>query len=216
MSGDHVWLARNKRGWSPGLYEGWFTHNLFQAAIRAKEQEAFFGGLLRAVRIDHDVLELGPGTGLYTVPLAGACRSVVAIDSSSAMLEHLSRRLADASAANVEARLGCATELGPPATTYDGFLAAGVFNYLPDLPRVLRDLTDRLRPGGWAVFSVPLSGFGGRVYRATERISGHRVWTYDPAEITRLSSAAGLEVSRLGRAGMSRAGMTLVVEARRA
>lgn len=167
------------------------------------------------MRQSHDVLEIGPGTGLYTMPLAGACRSVVAVDSSSAMVRFLTESAAAAGIVNVTPVEGCATELASDGPPYDGFLAAGVFNYLPDLPPVLTALTTRLKPGGWAVFSVPLTGFGGRIYRVSERLSGHRIWTYSPEQITEISHGAGLEVRGLSRAGVSRAGMTLVEEASR-
>jgi SAM-dependent methyltransferase len=212
---DALWLKRNKRGWSPRLYEGWFTHNLFQAAIRTKEQEALYGALLRAVRKSHEVLEIGPGTGHYTVPLAAACHRVTAVDSSPAMLDHLRQRMLGEGLDNTVTLEGCATALPLEDAEFDGFLAAGIFNYLPDLPPVLVDLAARLRPGGWAIFSVPLSSFGGHVYRASERLSGHRIWTYTPAEIETMAVAAGLCDLRLSRVGVSRTGMAMVVEGRR-
>lgn len=209
------WIARNRRGWSPRLYETWFERNPMQAAIRASEAQAFLGALLGRVRPEDHVLEVGPGTGHYTTVLARAAASVCAIDSSEAMLGYLRARLDAGGVSNVALAHGCATQLTATEPGYDGFFAAGVFNYIPDLKQTLSALAAQVRPGGWAVFSVPRSGFGGRLYRASERLSGRRVWTYTPEEITRLAAECGLTVETTAGAGLSRKGMTLVVGARR-
>lgn len=208
------WIVRNRRGWSPKVYEIWFQRNPMQAAIRAAEAQAFLGALLGRIRPEDAVLEIGPGTGHYTTVLARAAPSVTALDSSEAMLGYLRDRLAADGVSNVDLVHGCATELDTTKEpSYDGFFAAGVFNYVPDLRATLTAVAAQVRPGGWAVFSVPFDTFGGRLYRIGERLSGRRVWTYGIEQITDLAAASGLTVQDTAGAGLSRRGMTLVVGA---
>lgn len=50
---------------------------------------------------DKNILEIGPGTGRLTIPLAQHSSSVTVVDPSSAMLEHLRKRAAEAGIENI-------------------------------------------------------------------------------------------------------------------
>lgn len=211
--GTEALIACNERGWHPLAYEAWFRLNPFQALLRRREQTASLAGVARRVLPCHSVLEVGCGTGHYTLPLAHACRRVVAVDSSHEMLRFLERRLRRRKVTNVttlQASLGLPLDLGEQ---FDGVVAIGLLNYLPDLAGALRTLTLHLRPGGWAVLSVPLANSSGRLYRLGERLTGRRVWLYSPVAFAAVAASEGLRVERATPAGVSRRGLTLVNEA---
>lgn len=206
-------IARNQRAWHPRTYEAWFRLNPFQALLRRREQTASLAGVARFALPGHSVLEVGCGTGHYTLPLARACQRVVAVDSSGDMLRFLERRLRKRAVTNVTTHrgsLGLPLDLGEQ---FDGVVAIGLLNYVPDLAGALRTLTSHLRPGGWAVLSVPLANSNGRLYQLSERLTGRRVWLYSPGAFANAAARHGLRVERATPAGVSRRGLTLVNEA---
>lgn len=96
------------------------------------------------------VVELGPGTGQFTVAVAPRCRRVVAVDVSAPMLEALRRKLAERGLGNVEVvRAGFLTyeHAGPPA---DFVYSRYALHHLPDFWKAvaLARLRTALRPGG--------------------------------------------------------------------
>jgi ubiquinone/menaquinone biosynthesis C-methylase UbiE len=78
------------------------------------------------------VVELGPGTGQFTVAVASRCRRVVAVDVSEPMLARLRVKLAERGIANVEVvRAGFLDyeHAGPPA---DFVYSRFALHHLPD------------------------------------------------------------------------------------
>ena len=58
--------------------------------------------ILKNVRSNDTVLEIGPGRGRWTIPLAKAAKSVTVIEPSELMLSALHRRSIDAAVTNIE------------------------------------------------------------------------------------------------------------------
>jgi SAM-dependent methyltransferase len=210
-----AWFIADTAGWHPELYERWFTWNPMQAALRRREQAAVLGALDGLAGASDRVLEVGSGTGAHTIGLARRCRAVVAVDSSAEMLAYLQARLRREGIANVEARPGTLPDGLPANGGYDGVVAVGVLNYLPDLDAALRALAETLRPGGWAVVTVPRRSPGGWLYRAGEALTRRRVGLRTEAEVRAAAVRAGLAPARLTGAGFSRRGFLLVLGARR-
>jgi SAM-dependent methyltransferase len=67
---------------------------------------AFAHAIAAMVRPGETVLEIGPGTGGFTVPVAGRAARVLAVDMSDAMLGVLRAELAAGGIENVETMLG--------------------------------------------------------------------------------------------------------------
>lgn len=74
-------------------YEGWVQNNDYV--------ELTLPHLLPLLGSDARVLEIGPGSGAFTVPLARAAREVVAVEPSASMREILARNLTQAGVQNV-------------------------------------------------------------------------------------------------------------------
>lgn len=96
------------------------------------------------------VVEVGAGTGQFSVAVASACERVVAVDVSPPMLDALRAKLATLGARNVEVvRAGFLTyeHAGPPADFVYSRLA---LHHLPDVWKALAlaRLRAVLRPGG--------------------------------------------------------------------
>jgi SAM-dependent methyltransferase len=96
------------------------------------------------------VVDLGAGTGQFTLAAAQVCERVVAVDVSPLMLERLAEKVDLRAASNVEvARAGFLTyrHSGPPA---DVVYSRYALHHLPDFWKAiaLSRLADMLRPGG--------------------------------------------------------------------
>jgi SAM-dependent methyltransferase len=207
------WFVPDHAGWDPRTFEGYFGTPL-GATIRRREEAAVYEFLGAALEPDHLVLEVGCGTGNYTVPVARRCAGVVALDSSPEMLGYLRERLEREGLENVQARPGRLPGSLESLDGFDGALVVGVLNYARDLGESLLSLAAALKPGGWAVFNVPLTTPEGRVYALAELANRRRAYLRSPAEISSLAEGAGMSVETTTPAGLTRGGLTLVVGAR--
>lgn len=209
------WYQANDVGWQPRCYEWYFRFVPLGAAIRARETAAAHALVAPVIRAEQHVLEVGPGTGHYTTWLAARCCQVTAVDASPEMLRYLVTCLQRAGITNVEVRRGRLPgplELDGP---YDGVLAVGVLNYVDDLDAALGTLVAALRPGGWAVLTVPARSLEGRIYQLTEVLGRRRIRLYTVDEARDRFQRAGIAVDRVEAVGLSRGGVTLVLGGRR-
>ena len=98
-------------------------------------------------------LELGPGRGALTVPLAravGADGRVDALDMAPSMVRLLREDLEGRGVTNVSVAVGDASDPRPPDTAYDGVASSLVLFFLPDPVAGLVAWHRLLRPGGRA------------------------------------------------------------------
>lgn len=110
------------------------------------------------------ILEIGAGTGRYTLALCQRGYSVTAVDLSAALLERCQQRLAAADLLRqVQFVVADARDLHEvPTTPFDAVLLMGPLYHLifeEDRREAIRQATDRLRSGG-LLFSTHLSRLG--------------------------------------------------------
>jgi ubiquinone/menaquinone biosynthesis C-methylase UbiE len=100
------------------------------------------------------ILEVGPGTGYYTLAVARrvAPEGVLhVLDVQREMLEHTTGRARDTGIANIEPRLGDAQQLPYDDAIFDAAFLVTVLGEIPDQDAALRELRRALRPGGRVV-----------------------------------------------------------------
>ena len=90
------------------------------------------------------VLDFGAGTGLLTERLADEGASVVAVDTSAAMIGVLRAKIADRGWTSVTADV----DLPDPSERFDLVVCSSVCSFLDDYPGTAQDLAGRLDPGG--------------------------------------------------------------------
>ena len=97
------------------------------------------------------VLEIGPGTGYYTLDLAewvGPSGELEIFDIQPEMLAHTMGRAAERGLANVTATQGDAQALPYEPGSFDAVVLTTVLGEIPDPDQALREIARVLRPGG--------------------------------------------------------------------
>ena len=97
------------------------------------------------------VLEIGPGTGYYTLDMAGWLGpggTVEIFDIQQEFLDHVMRRAARRGIENISPTLGDATELPFEDESVDAVVLTAVLGEIPDPDAALREIRRVLRPGG--------------------------------------------------------------------
>jgi ubiquinone/menaquinone biosynthesis C-methylase UbiE len=127
------------------------------------------------------ILEVGPGTGYYTLDIAGriAPGTLDMFDIQQEMLDHTMRRAAEAGLANLIATQGNAEELPYDDGAFDAAFLVTVLGEIPDQHAALRELARVIRPGGRLVV--------GELFADPHRVS--------PGALRERGAAAGLRVT---------------------
>lgn len=97
------------------------------------------------------LLEIGPGTGYYSLDLAGWVApggTLEIFDIQQEMLDHTMRRVGEAGIENVVATQGDARSLPYEDDSVDAVVLITVLGEIPDPEQALREISRVLRPGG--------------------------------------------------------------------
>ena len=97
------------------------------------------------------ILEIGPGTGYYTVDLGewiGPDGTLDVFDIQQEMLDHTMRQVGERGLANVTATQGDARSLPYGDDTIDAVVLTTVLGEIPDQQAALAEIARVLRPGG--------------------------------------------------------------------
>ena len=103
-----------------------------------------------APRPGEQVLEVGPGTGYYSLDVAARLGdgSLGVFDVQQEMLDHTMRAAAERGVSNIEPTRGDARALPYENASFDGAFLVTVLGEVPDQDAALRELARVLRPGG--------------------------------------------------------------------
>jgi ubiquinone/menaquinone biosynthesis C-methylase UbiE len=125
---------------------------------------------------DDHVLELGPGTGYYTLPVARELRHgrLTIVDIQPEMLDHTMRRAAEAAIDNIASVRADAEALPFSDGTFDAAYTVTTLGEVPDPDQALRELARVLKPSGRLVVGELLLGDPHMVTFSRLRTRAHR------------------------------------------
>jgi ubiquinone/menaquinone biosynthesis C-methylase UbiE len=135
---------------------------LMQSPLRRRLSDPFKTLKAAGIQLGHEVLEVGCGTGFFTLPaaaLVGDEGRVYAIDAHPLAIEQVSRKVRDAGLSNIRLIMADAIETGLAIESIDLVLLFGVIPS-PTLPsdRLLPEMHRLLRPKGalavWTAFPL--------------------------------------------------------------
>jgi ubiquinone/menaquinone biosynthesis C-methylase UbiE len=136
-----------------------------------------------APRAGERLLEVGPGTGYYALPVAGRLApggTLELLDVQREMLDHTLTRAAAAGLDGIVATQADATAMPYEDASVDGAYLVAVLGEIPDQEAALRELHRVVRPGGRVVVG---------------ELFGDPHWV-SPGALTRRAEAAGLRFER--------------------
>jgi ubiquinone/menaquinone biosynthesis C-methylase UbiE len=97
------------------------------------------------------VLEVGPGTGYYALPVAswlGPSGRLDVLDIQQEMVDHTLRRASAEGLANIAGEVGDAREMPYEDSSFDAAYLVTVLGEIPDQDAALRELRRVVKPGG--------------------------------------------------------------------
>jgi ubiquinone/menaquinone biosynthesis C-methylase UbiE len=102
------------------------------------------------------VLEIGPGSGTYTLAAAeavGPGGKIIAVDIEDRVVQHIQRRIEKNDVNNIEILQGDAQSLDFPPDSFDAIYGITVFGEIPDRGKALAGFQRVLVPGGTLALS---------------------------------------------------------------
>ncbi|MEM9388055.1 MAG: class I SAM-dependent methyltransferase [Pseudomonadota bacterium] len=183
-------------------------------AAKAVPDEAAYAHKLavtaRYLRPEHEVLEIGCGTGTTALHHAHRVGHLRAVDGSSKMIEIARAKADKAGVENVDFEVSTIEALDVPAQSVDVVMAHSILHLLDDLRGTLKRLHDMLRPGGVLVSSTACLGdkmwwFGliGPIGHALGLLPLVRVFTRKQFEQAVIEAGFELEVQWVANEGKS-------------
>jgi hypothetical protein len=194
-----------RRGF-PRLYESVLRLPVIRS-IRTQERELLRRTFTEHLRTSDEVLEVGAGTGYYTLEIAGMVRSVVALERAVGMAAILKQKLAASIRQNitiVESDFRCYS----PGKLFDAVIAIGVLDsvveWRPFLDRCVSLANRRV------ILTIPRSSFWASIHSFFGGMVGVRVRVYDPEELARHLSGRRFRLYETGLQMRWTHGLTLV------
>ena len=104
---------------------------------------------------EHEVLEIGCGTGTTALRLAPATRRLVATDVAEQMIAIACEKLVSQPMPQLHFKLADADAPAAEQGTYDAVLAFNLLHLVADLPQALSSAINALKPGGLLISKTP-------------------------------------------------------------
>jgi len=183
--------------WNPQEYDAWYETPLGTLSDRLEKELVFS---LIDVEAGEKALDLGCGTGNYTIELAKRGADVVGIDTSEEMLG-CARIKAQKADIKASFKAADAMNLPFPDSSFDAVLSNGLLCFLKEPEKALMEMHRVLKPGGrvvvgvlnrwspWALFRRIKGLFKDTIYNKARFIS--------PPELERMLRIAGFEIKEV-------------------
>lgn len=184
------------RGFYNNLADGYDLEQESFSFVRVPEEKLVFSTLPKILHSEMNVLEIGAGTGRFTLEIAPKVRRIVAADFSSCMLEQMSKKLQDAGITNVEQCCGDFMQLDF-TEQFDFIVSFSALEYIKD-PELFAKIAGLLKPGGQLLFTFPHNTFFrwwgrfGNYFR-----QGVFMSAFSKRQMKKQLNAVGLEVVQL-------------------
>lgn len=126
--------------------------------IRLPEREIAFKAIENVVDKKHKVLELGAGTGRFTLELASLAKEVTAIDVSPNMLDLLNKKAKTRGITNI--RTICSDIMETTVDeTFDVIVSFSAIEYILDKNALFAKISKCLAPGGHLIITTAHNTF---------------------------------------------------------
>ncbi len=175
------------------------------ASIRRHEARVVGDLLARYVDAEARVLEVGPGTGFYTIMLARLFGEVVAVEDSAQMVEIIRGRLDAGGIGNVRVDQGDFRRMSAEGE-FDIAVAIGVLDYIAEPREFVEKMSAAARRA--VVVTVPQRGLPGRLFKVGGALRKTRIYCYDREQVGSWLPGWKCTVAEAGATRLTR-GLTL-------
>jgi len=198
--------ANNPYHRAAGVYERSLTLPII-SAIRRQEARAVSDLIARYADPSHRAIEIGPGTGFYTLDLARRFREVVAVEDSASMAGILRGKLAAAGARNVTVITQNFLAMKTDAP-FDVAVAIGVLDYVSEPVAFVTRMCETARRA--VIFTTPRRGLLGWCFVAANKFRGTNVYCYDQSALAQWAPDWHCTAEEVGMRTPLTRGLTLV------
>jgi 2-polyprenyl-3-methyl-5-hydroxy-6-metoxy-1,4-benzoquinol methylase len=170
---------------------------------------------------EHEVLEIGCGTGTTALRLAPATRRLVATDVSEQMIAIAGEKLARQPIPQLHFRLADADAPVAEQGAYDVVLAFNLLHLVTDLPQTLSSAINALKPGGLLISKTPcLSEMNPLIPKLALPLmqaigKAPHVLCFDANQLQAAMTQQGLEILAFERHGSKGKDMRIFIVARK-
>jgi len=170
---------------------------------KEKNEESTYGDYVEKINKylnkDDSILDFGCGTGLIAIGLAGNVKNILAIDTSSALIEIAKNNTSERNIKNIEHSCSSLFDQQYKDNSFDAILVLYIFHLLEDLPSVMKRLHQLLKPEGIVISSTPCMGDKNKFLSTILKFAGFfgivpNINVFTIAELTNQFSHAGLNI----------------------
>lgn len=108
-------------------------------------------GALRYIKKEDNVLDIGCGTGIVTLPMAERAASVTGLDTSDRMLELARQKAETSQSGNIRFIAGDMYHEELKGALYDAITIFNVLLYIKERKQALKHIYSLLKPGGYFI-----------------------------------------------------------------
>jgi len=180
--------------WNPKEYDAWYQTPLGSISDRLEKELVFS---LVEIRAGEKILDVGCGTGNYTIEFAKRGADVVGADSSKDMLDFARQK---AKEERVKAGFQIADALNLPFTdqSFDLIVSNGLLCFLGEPEKALMEMNRVLKPGGRLIVGVLNSWSPWALFRRIKGLFKDTIYNQahfmSPPELEDLLKEVGFEV----------------------
>ncbi|WP_068316178.1 class I SAM-dependent methyltransferase [Polycladidibacter hongkongensis] len=154
------------------------------------------------------VLEVGCGSGMTALKLAGSCGEILGTDISGKMVDYARKGARDQGIVNARFLRAGAEDVLAGEGRFNAIMAFNLLHLVPDLPQVLQQYHDMLEPGGLFIsktFSLQDSGFDVKIALMRGVLplmqmvgKAPEVFFFTVSELDKMVEAAGFDILETG------------------
>jgi len=128
------------------------------AFVRQPEKELLLATFKKVLKPNMRVLEIGAGTGRFTLEMASHVKEVVAVDIAENMLDVMRKKISDQKRENVKIFCGDFLDLELDGS-FDLIVSFSAIEYLKDVPQVFDKISRLTKKGGQLILTTAHNTF---------------------------------------------------------